>query len=330
MAPSRLTLALEAGLFALPDTGKIAVLRPQSGYDLGALPYESTLVVQGFLPDQVGFEAGGWTTSATLEEEAALSLIVLPRSKVFAKGLIAEACARTPDGLILVDGQKTDGVDSLYKEVRKRCEVLGTMTKAHGRLFWFRTTGALADWRIGAPTQNGRGFLTTPGVFSADKVDRGSELLAAALPDKLPNRMADYGAGWGYLASRALERDGIESLDLIEAEDLALGCARLNLTDPRAQFIWSDVRGYRPATPYQGILMNPPFHTGRSGDPGLGQAFIAAAADGLIAQGQLWMVANRHLPYEAILAERFKTVEEIGGDAGFKLLHATRPSRAGR
>jgi 16S rRNA (guanine1207-N2)-methyltransferase len=39
------------------------------------------------------------------------------------------------------------------------------------------------------------------------------------------------------------------------------------------------------------------------------------------------MVANRHLPYEAELKTRFLQVEEIGGDARFKMLHASRPIR---
>jgi 16S rRNA (guanine1207-N2)-methyltransferase len=39
------------------------------------------------------------------------------------------------------------------------------------------------------------------GVFSGEDGGSGSALLAAALPAKLPARMADLGAGWGYLAA---------------------------------------------------------------------------------------------------------------------------------
>ena len=39
------------------------------------------------------------------------------------------------------------------------------------------------------------------------------------------------------------------------------------------------------------------------------------------------MVANRHLPYEATLAAHFGKVDEVGGDARFKILNATRPVR---
>ena len=73
------------------------------------------------------------------------------------------------------------------------------------------------------------------------------------------------------------------------------------------------------------VIMNPPFHTSRSADPGLGQGFITSAARNLTRNGQLWMVANRHLPYEATLAEAFTKVEEVAGNNRFKVFYASRP-----
>jgi len=153
-------------------------------------------------------------------------------------------------------------------------------------------------------------------------------LLAAALPKKLPKRMADFGAGWGYLSRAVLARDSVESLDLVEAEARALDCARLNITDPRANFHWADIRHWQGRELLDGIVCNPPFHSGREGDPGLGRAFIEAAAKALNPKGQLWLVANRHLPYEEILHEKFRQVTELEGNFWFKLFHAQRPSRA--
>ena len=74
--------------------------------------------------------------------------------------------------------------------------------------------------------------------------------------------------------------------------------------------------------------MNPPFHSGRQADPRLGAAFIASAARLLTGAGRLWMVANRHLPYETVLAEYFAKVTEIGGDTRFKVIEATGAGRA--
>ena len=49
-----------------------------------------------------------------------------------------------------------------------------------------------------------------------------------------------------------------------------------------------------------------------------------AAARALTLTGQLFLVANRHLPYEKDLTNLFRDVEEIGGTSGFKVLHASR------
>ncbi|RDD95385.1 MFS transporter, partial [Paracoccus pantotrophus] len=52
----------------------------------------------------------------------------------------------------------------------------------------------------------------------------------------------------------------------------------------------------------------------------------------LTGAGRLWMVANRHLPYEQALRECFAEVAELGGDARFKILTASgaRRGTAGR
>ncbi|NDU99765.1 class I SAM-dependent methyltransferase [Pseudoroseicyclus tamaricis] len=324
MATSRLSAALDAGVLSLLAEGPILVLRPPPEADLAALPQERVRVETGFRPHADYWSAAGYETG-TDAGPAALAIVFLPRSKAFARALIAEAAARAP--MVVVDGPKTHGVDSFWREARKRLGDLPSDTRDHGRLFIMSPGDALADWAAEGPQRAEDGWVRQPGIFSEDRIDKGSALLAEALPKKLPSRMADFGAGWGFLAAAALERRGVESIDLIEAEALALECARANVPDPRAAFLWEDAATFKAETPYAGIVMNPPFHSGRSADPGLGQAFIAAARRNLTQGGQLWLVANRHLPYEAALDAAFSRVEELGGDGAFKLLHATRPRR---
>ena len=116
------------------------------------------------------------------------------------------------------------------------------------------------------------------------------------------------------------------SIDLVEAEALSLTCARQNVTDPRAQFHWADATTFS-APAFDGIVMNPPFHTGRTADPSLGRSFIQAAARLLTPNGKLWMVANRHLPYEPTLNDCFRTVDTLGGNSAFKVFYAHKPKR---
>jgi 16S rRNA (guanine1207-N2)-methyltransferase len=324
MSQSRLSTALNEGFLTLP-AGKIAVLRPPATTDLSGFPADRLMISHGFRPDHDHWSRQGFAVTDRGSPADAV-LVIVPRSKALARALVAEACALAP--MVIVDGQKTDGVDSLWREVKVRCRDVPSLTKAHGRLFAFAPPpDRFADWAMGDPVRAADGFFRQAGVFSDDGIDRGSALLAAVLPARLPGRVADLGAGWGYLASVVLGREGVAAVDLIEAERLALDCARLNVTDPRAGFHWADATTFAPARPYDAVVMNPPFHSDRAANPDLGRAFIAAAARMLTPQGHLWMVANRHLPYETALSERFRVVEDMGGDGAFKIIHATRPKR---
>ena len=183
----------------------------------------------------------------------------------------------------------------------------------------------LSDWL--AKPHRVEGFQTLPGIFSADGPDRGSVLLAGALPAKLGGKVADLGAGWGFLAAEILKRPGVKKLDLVEAEADALDCAKVNITDPRARFHWADATTWRPETLLDAVVTNPPFHTGRAADPALGAAFIRAARRMLAPDGSLWLVANRHLPYDAVLADCFLDFKDVAGDGAFRVIHAIKPRR---
>ncbi len=317
---SRLPLALERG-FAFP-AGRIAVFRPRGGGDLSALPKADVQVIQGFYPDNQAFSAQGYATAVAAEGAYAAAVVCVPRAKAEARALVAEAMARTGGGPVIVDGQKEDGVEGLLRDCRKLGEVSEPISKAHGKLFVV-TGGDFSGW-VPEPGAVGD-FVTTPGVFSAGAVDEGSAALAAALPDSLPKRIADLGAGWGFLSAEILRRKGVAELHLIEAEHAALDCARHNVTDPRAQFHWADALSFTADPPFDAIVTNPPFHTSRAADPGLGRSFIAAAARLLKTSGRLWLVANRHLPYEAETRAHFHEVQEQGGTSRFKILAAARP-----
>lgn len=327
MRSERLSLALDQGVLELPASGTLLVLRPRSDDDLSQLPTERVVVVTGFRPDADAFAARGYRVEPEVPPGPhAAALVCLPRARDQARALLAMASERVvPGGLVLVDGQKTDGIEAAHRELRAHGAEPGpALSKAHGKLFGFAAGVDLSGWQAVDQILEG-GFVTRPGVFSADGVDRGSRLLAEVLPPKLHSRVADLGAGWGWLSSEILKRPGVDELHLIEAEAEALDCARRNIRDPRAQFHWADARSFKPAVPFGAVVCNPPFHTGREADPALGLAFLQAAAGMLTSSGTLWLVANRQLPYEPALQKLFKEVEPLGGDATFRLLRATRP-----
>ena len=319
-------MALETGALVLPADGPIAVYRPREGDDLASLSIGRLQVITGFRPDAEWFAARGYKTGEGPPYAAAL--VCLPRAKEAARALISRAMVEvTPGGPVAVDGQKTDGIDSILKDCRALgLEMAPPVSKAHGKLFVLRAGANLTGWEAKPRLIEG-GFQTVPGVFSADGPDRGSVLLAQALPEKLPARVVDLGAGWGYLSRAILERQGVAELDIVEAEEDALDCLSANIDDTRARMHWADARTFKPQRPAHAVVMNPPFHTGREADAAVGEAFLRAAAGMLVPDGTLWLVANRHLPYDRTLNALFRQVEEIGGDSAFRLTRASHPVR---
>ncbi|WGW05344.1 class I SAM-dependent methyltransferase [Tropicibacter oceani] len=330
MNAERLRFAIDKGGLTLPSEGRIALMGAlaEDGLPIKA---ERCEIIQTFRPEVDAWQSQGAALATALNGPYAAVIVTLPRARDLAETWIARAEeAAAPGGLVVVNGAKTDGIESIAKALKGKVAVQGQVSKAHGKCLWFTAGAALADWARPAMARNASGDMTAPGVFSADGPDPASQALAEVLPDTLKGVVADLGAGWGWLSREILKRPAVKHLHLVEAEQTALDCARLNVSDPRAEFHWADATRWAPQRGLDVVVMNPPFHVGRKADPKLGQAFVAAAARILAPHGQLWMVANRHLPYEVALAHLFREHSEIAGNSKFKILHAARPTRQRR
>ena len=328
MPSPRLKLALERAYFDWPE-GRILALRPPAGTE--GLPQDRTQVVHGFRPDFTAWDRAGYEVQPGAEGDFAAAYLWAPRAKDHARALLAEAVTRTgPGGLIVIDGQKTDGIDSLIKAAKSLLPDLESDAKAHGKILWGHVpdpTPALAALTP-APTAP-EGWETAVAGFSAGAVDAGSALLVDHLPAGIRGDLLDLGAGWGFLARSVLPRPEITGIDLVEAEFDALEAARRNIDDPRARFLWEDASLFAPGKRYDAILCNPPFHSSRKADPALGQMFLRTAARLLKPAGVLALVANRHLPYEHTLAECFAETQTVTEAQGYKIVHARKPRQAG-
>jgi 16S rRNA (guanine1207-N2)-methyltransferase len=123
-------------------------------------------------------------------------------------------------------------------------------------------------------------------------------------------------------------------MHLYEADKIAVEAARRNIGNikvmARTQCLWHDVTQGIEQRHYDFVITNPPFHEGRAAEPMLGMKFIAAAALGLKPQGELWLVANRMLPYEEVLDEVFSSWTKVIEQEGFKVLNARAPQIGAR
>ncbi len=336
-----------AGLLQWPAEG-VLFLRAREGAPLHAHRSNGLVGTQPFKPeaerlaridvdliDEDALPAGGFP----------LVLVLPPRQREEARALLAKACAVVArGGVVVVAVSNDEGAKSREADLKQLAGSVSVVSKHHCRVFWTAPdaaidTALLAQWahgdvarRIASADVPGGGFQTRPGVFAWDRVDAASAMLAAALPEDLHGRVADFGAGWGYLALEVLARcTNLASLDVYEADARALTLAKANLAEASGSernvalnFHWKDVVA-GVSEHFDAIVCNPPFHAlGRGDRPDIGRAFIDAAAQALNPGGRLWLVANRHLPYEQALADGFAEVAIVAQEGGFKIVQATK------
>lgn len=249
---------------------------------------------------------------------------------------LAAAISRRESGRVVVErqGQAPEIVsERRYHPSKANVPLGGHLSKNHGVAFWLARTPqaeafakSIKDWQGDWPLIEGR-FRTAPGMFSFDRIDAGSKLLVDNLPKDLRGNVADFCAGWGYVAAEvAASSPGITGLDLYEADFDALEAAKGNIgvTSLEPGFFWIDLLSEPVERRYDVIVMNPPFHRSRAAEPEIGAGMIQAAGKALKPGGRLFMVANRQLPYEPVLKAVFSSHAEIARDGMFKVFSARR------
>jgi 16S rRNA (guanine1207-N2)-methyltransferase len=268
---------------------------------------------------------------ATLADAAADSALILaPPGTLERDFVLAQALrALKPGASITAFAPKDKGGSRLKKTLEGFGCVVTEDARRHHR--FARATRPEAPRGLDAAIEAGAPRIvpslrlwSQPGVFSWDRPDPGSVRLLEVLP-ALHGEGADLGCGIGLLALRVLTSPKVAALTCADIDGRAVACAEHNLDDPRVKVVWADLR--RPLdglADLDFVVMNPPFHDGGAEDRALGGAFIETAARMLAKRGVCWLVANRHLPYEAALASAFATVALRGEGGGYKIFEARR------
>lgn len=328
-----LCLALESGDVTVPQGAPVLFLRARFNRDLDVLPRDQWLCDQSFKPECDRLTRQGFTVRDS-EDGAQYDLVCVlpPRSRDEYRALLARAVMQTlPGGVILASVSNLEGAKTVENDLKSLCGNVTSLSKNKCRAFWAKAGAGIdhalvAQWaELDAPRQVKDDLWSRPGLFAWDRIDAGSKLLSDHLP-QLSGRGADLGAGVGYLSREVLRRNAaVTHMTLYEAEARAVPLARRNLEGfaGRTEVHWHDV-AQGVAGPFDFVVMNPPFHTGRADRHELGQGFIRAAAGALDKGGVLWMVANRHLPYEATLKTVFKTVVTVTENGQYKVFKGVK------
>lgn len=338
-----LLLPISNGTLPLADKARVLFLRARMGSELKELSGSDLTCVQSFAPDRDKLENAGHQVIADVTDAEGAAgydfVLLLPtRQKQEARALLAQAIQHVRDGgVVLSCASNTEGAKAHESDMKQLAGLSGSLSKNKCRVFWATVDkSALDDNKVSEwaaldaerPVLDGA-YVSRPGIFAWDRIDTASALLAQTLPDTLAGRGADLGAGFGFLTRHVLENcPKVAGMDLYEAEKRALDLARQNLngfsSTKTLNGIWSDVtRGIE--SPYDFIVSNPPFHQGGKADrTDVGQGFIRSASRGLRSGGTLYLVANRHMPYEDTLKECFGSFDMLADEGGYKVLKAIK------
>ncbi len=223
---------------------------------------------------------------------------------------------------------KNQGAKRYEKEIKSTFGNIKIIAKSSG-------------WRLSKAIKNDNKEITVPwlnfsaanlklkaqaGVYAAGKLDPGTKFFLEQLDfAQFKNKtLLDIGTGYGILSLKAsLAGATVSALDddLLAIQSCYQNSIQYGL-DIRC--LHSDVNSSLKDTDlYDVVITNPPFHVGKGVELLLPFAFIAAAYKHLKVGGELFLVANKALAYEPLLAE-FKSWKELANNKSFKVLWAKK------
>lgn len=195
---------------------------------------------------------------------------------------------------------------------------------------YYLSQSYLAQYHL---TQHQLNIFGLPGVFSREKLDIGSQVLLQHLPFVAKNsKVIDLGCGNGVIAAVIAKQQPDCQLLLTDESRLAIESAKLtfknNLLDNshnRAQFIQTDILQGVTDNNFDYVFCNPPFHQQNVQTLTIAKSMFKQASQKLKQTGELYVVANRHLPYFSHLKRYFNQVESISKDPKFIVWRASSP-----
>ena len=170
------------------------------------------------------------------------------------------------------------------------------------------------------------GFVTSSGVFSFRRVDRGTRLLVESMVLPEEGRVLDMGCGYGVVGVVAGRlAPGLE-VWMTDVNERAVSLARLNIdrngvdAEVRQGDLYGPVGGMR----FGAVLSNPPISAGLRRVVG---ALVEGAVDHLEAGGSLQLVVQSNKGGRALasmMEDAFGGVEVLARGGGYRVLMSVR------
>ena len=169
---------------------------------------------------------------------------------------------------------------------------------------------------------------TASGVFSADRLDKGTQVLLDRVPDPPESGLLlDLGCGWGPIAlalADAAPGATVLAADVNErAVDHAAAAGHANIHAAEATALAAELEGSGAYVDL--IWSNPPVRIGKAALHDMLLTWLGLLSD----DGEAWLVVSRNLGADSLmkwLAAQGHDVERAASSKGFRVLRVGRPA----
>lgn len=298
------------------------------------------------LQQQHGWQACFGYDDPALAAGSCNSVVVfLPKARAELEMRLALARSLMADNaqLILV-GEKKEGIAGAVTQLKTLAPQAHKIDSARHCQVWCAETIAPAsgfrvenwlDYRVAECAGVSVEIAGLPGIFSREGLDNGTRMLLETLAEHplQADRLLDFACGAGVMGAwiqawQTARAKPVARVDGVDVQSQAVICARETYRRNNAAgsvFVSDGLAGMKGDWP--AIISNPPFHTGVKTDTSMTERFLRDVKQHLQPGGELRLVANSFLPYEALIKRYIGRVERLREDGRFTVYRAIQERR---
>lgn len=270
-----------------------------------------------------------------LVRDARVVLLRLPRSLEALRDIAGLVAAHAADDAVVFAGGRIKHMSPAMNDVL--CEFFQRLDVTHARqksrVLVARGPFGGRDPEPAGATVDGIRIRAFGGAFAGARIDIGTRLLLAHLPETVAGGTADdplidLACGTGVVAAHLALRHPDAAVLATDQSAAAVASARAtaeaNGVADRVRVVRDDGVGSRPDASASFIALNPPFHAGAAVSDRLAPRLFADAARVLRPGGELWCVWNSHLGYRPALERLVGPTRQVARNPKFTVTVSTR------
>ncbi|ELN7052761.1 23S rRNA (guanine(1835)-N(2))-methyltransferase RlmG [Salmonella enterica] len=170
-------------------------------------------------------------------------------------------------------------------------------------------------------------------VFSRTGLDIGARFFMQHLPENLDGEIVDLGCGNGVIGLSLLAKNPQAKVVFVDESPMAVDSSRLNVETnlpeafERCEFMINNALSGVELFRFNAVFCNPPFHQKHALTDNIAWEMFHHARRCLKINGELYIVANRHLDYFHKLKKIFGNCATIATNNKFVILKAVKQGR---